>query len=202
MECIGSDQDAGQVLDLVQKGREHGDLIGLAVHADLGQDHPTVMVQASQQVRCPVDAVMDPRPSQRLAIHGQHPPVPGPAPAPLGQLGTDPVTQGLVQAGRVHRGQHPPDRHPVRRPRAKPQRRTLSSIQIGGPLRDPRIGTGSGDHRAHRHRQHRHQPVPHPTPSPRIRHRGQRLEQATDPHRRHTLNKIPQMVEASPDRRR
>ena len=96
------DQDAVQVLDLIQQRAEHRDLVALAVHGDLGTDHAGAVVQAGHQVRRAVLARAGS--AQGLAVHREHR-----RRLPACQPGRDPGSDDHVQRQRVHRGQHPPD---------------------------------------------------------------------------------------------
>jgi hypothetical protein len=141
-------------------GREHGDLVVLAVHDDLGTDHSGHVIEACHQMRrgtagCPCTA-------QGLAVHCEH--CPG-LRWPAGrQPGRDPGADGPVQGGRVHRSQHAPDRDQVRDLAVQPQRCPLLRSCVMNPLRDRRVRARAGQGRAHRRRQDRDEVIPHSAP--------------------------------------
>ena len=123
-------------VDLVEQAGEHGDLVRLAVHGDLGADHAGAVIQARQQVRRGIL-----RRSGRRAGSCRPPPAPAAGPAPGGPP-AGPLTHApdrAVQRSRVHRGQHPPDGHQVRDRAAQAQPGPQPRRGVSRPIpRSPR----------------------------------------------------------------
>ena len=69
--------------------------------------------------------------------------------------GQDPAGQGVLQRGRIDRGEHPAERGGMRR-RTDHGDRLLG---VRGPLGDRRVRAGAGQHGADREQQHRLQTV-------------------------------------------
>jgi hypothetical protein len=172
VQRIRGDQHAAEVAGLAEQRGEHGDLVRLRAHLHLAQDHAGAVIEASQQVRR--RAVAGAGAAHGLAVHRQHH-----LPArPLGgKPRAHPCPDCAVQRRRVHRGQHPPDRHQVRDGPAKPQPGAQPRRGVSGPLGDRRVRPRSRQHRAHRNGQHRHQPIPAPARVPRVRDLPKRFQQ-------------------------
>ena len=173
MQRIRADQHVVEVAGLVQQAGEHGDLVRLAIHGDLGEHHPGAVIQAGHQVRR--GPVARAGATYGLAIHREHHP---PSRRPPGrQLRAHPPADRAVQRRRVHGGQHPPDGRQVRDGARQAQPRPQPRRGVGGPLGDRRVRPRPGQHRAHGHSQHRDQPIADPAPVPRVGYPRQRFQQ-------------------------
>jgi hypothetical protein len=153
---VGGDHRPGQVQGLQQRG-EPGDLVGLAVHAGLGEHSAGLLVGYRQQVHSlPVGCGMTGA-AHCLTVHGQRPP---PAPVMPGPLvsGSQPRAEPGPNCGVERIGvdcfQDPADSGLIRRPEPAGQR-VIADSQRGQDLRrrvrDPLADRGErprpGEHR-------------------------------------------------------
>jgi hypothetical protein len=113
-----------------------------------------------------------------LAVHGQHPPTPAPTPVvpvrPPGQSLPQPRPDGVLQRGRVDRGQQPPQRGAGRDRAGQPQVGARADGQVSDPLPDRGERSGPGEHRAHDRCQQWGEGVAHAPTTAGIGHYGER----------------------------
>jgi len=120
------------------------------------------VARAASYRRRPAPPALTARPRVRSAL-----------PAPGLTTGPDPAGQGQLQGGRVDRGQHPAERGRVRRHPAHRHR----LIGAAGPVGDPGVRAGAGQHRPDREQQDRLQTATATPGLARIRDRGQGVQQ-------------------------
>lgn len=162
----------------VEQRDEPVDLAGLAIHGDLPEHDPGVLVGHREQMRPRhLHAVTTDvsGAAQGLAVHREHTAPPGrsgPGAQPLHERadrGVEPVGVDLPEQaadGRLRRA-----------PPIGAQHRGDLVGQVGDPLGDRDERPGSGRDRAHGHSEHDDQAVPDPAPPTGIRHPVQRFAQ-------------------------
>ncbi len=75
MSRIDGDHHIGEVADLVEEVTEPGNLVGLGIDIDGGNDHTPVVVEGGEQMHGLITAPGGtPRGAQGFAVHGQHQP--------------------------------------------------------------------------------------------------------------------------------
>jgi len=158
MQGVRSDDAPGQVQWLQQRG-ELGDLVGLVIHADLGEHRTGSLIGDRQQVHGPPILAGVPGAPHRLAVHRQRPPR---SPAVLwprvyrSQPRRQPRSHCSIERVGVDGLQDPPDRGFIRRREpagqwipAHPERAQDLRRRVRGPLADGGVRPGPGEHRRH-----------------------------------------------------
>ena len=140
VQGVGGDHHSGQVQPSqgVQQRSERGDLVGLAVHRDLPEHDPHVVIDHRKQVpRRPVIAAALTGVAgapQGLAVHREHPPPPARSPSRAQAL--DERADQRIEPVAVQALHDAPDRRLARITSDDPERGSHLGGQVGNPLGD------------------------------------------------------------------
>ena len=205
VQRVGGDHHAGQVdagHGVEQRG-EPVDLTGLAVHGQLSEHDPGLLIDHGEQMPPRhLDAVAAgvSGAAYGLAVHRQHA-----APSGRGSSGAQALHERAdhgVESIRVDRPEHAADGRLRRAPPVGSEQSRDVVGHVGDPLgdRDERPGTGRDG--AHRSGEHDDQAVADTTPLARIGHPAQRVTQTRREHDRIGQLRPAHLVNDSSDRQR